>query len=118
MSQFSKVKTIPVEASSDDPNIQAAIDEAKDDLEHLSPTLNRVIENISAGGIKRIVKALVTFQDVKFKGDEYEAMHLTEHLLLAKMTILLSAARNSQLKEEIEKQNETETVKGEETNGV
>lgn len=111
---FSQVKTIPVEAKSDDPVMQAAIDEAKEDLELLSSNLNRLVENISAGGIKRIVKALVTFQDVKFKGDEYETMHLAEHLLRAKMTIMLSAARNSQLKEELSKL----TEQGESTDGV
>lgn len=100
---MSKVETIAVEAKSDDPQIQAALDEAKSDLQDLTPMLNRKLESISAGGIKRIVKGLVTFQDVKYQGDEFETQALIEHLLKSKLTIMLTAARSEQVKTAQEK---------------
>jgi len=107
-------KTVPVEAKSDNPEIQAQIDAAQEDHTVLVPTFNKMLENLSAGGIKRLFKALVTFQDVKFKGDEFELMSLSEHLLKGKIAIMISAAKSS---EEKLKESQTETNKGEE-NGV
>lgn len=110
-----KVKTVPVEAKSDNPEIQKQIDAAVEDHEHLTPTFNKMLENLSAGGIKRLFKALVTFQDVKFKGDEFELMSLAEHLLKGKLAIMISAAKsNEQAIEEAKKESHTESNKGEE----
>lgn len=93
-----QAQTIAVEAKSDDPAVQAALDRAQEDLKSLNNMFNTQLENLSAGGIKRVVKGLVTFQDVKYKGDEFEFQALTEHLLKAKLTIMLTAARSEQVK--------------------
>lgn len=100
---MSKVETIAVEATSEDPKVQMALEEAKEDQESLTPLLNKKLETISAGGIKRIVKGLVTFQDVKYKQDEFETQALIEHMLKAKLTIMLTAARSEQVKTAQEK---------------
>lgn len=108
------VKTLPLVAKSDNPEIQKLIDQGMADQEQLKYLFNKTLDNCSAGGAKRILKALVTFQEVNFKKDDFELMNLAEHLLIAKVTIMQSAAKSN---EDKLKASQTETNKGEE-NGV
>lgn len=110
---MSEIKTIPSTPKSDDPKVQAQIDKAIEDLEVLTPTLNKMIEMVSAGGVKRVMKGLLTFQDVRFKEQEFELMSVAEHVMRAKLTLMLTAARTEQVLEaqkKLEEQKENEDV--------
>jgi hypothetical protein len=104
-----KVKTEKAEASSSNPKVQSAIEQAEEDQKVLRNMFNMRLENVSAGGIKRIIKSLVTFQEVNLKKDEFELHALTEHLLKAKLTILLTAASNH--KEQVSEESTSEQKK-------
>ena len=103
-----KVRILASEAIHANPKMQAHIEEAQELHETLVNQFNMQVENLSAGGIKRIIKSLVTFQDVKFKGDEFELFSLSEALLRGKVAIMLTAAAGNKVTQAVEQKEEQE----------
>lgn len=101
-----KINTISSISKHSNPKMQAHIDEARDLHEHLVGQFNKQVENLSAGGVKRILRSLVTFQDIKFKGDEFELFSLSEALLRGKVTIMLTAAADKSVTEAVKQKEE------------
>lgn len=117
-----KAKAIALEAKSDDPEKQKFLKDAAETIELLTPEFNYLVENATGGALKRLVKALVTFQDVKLKKEEFDLASLAEELLRKKWNVMLSAAHSNveKIKQEY-KDYVAETAtdnEGEGTNGL
>lgn len=104
----SSIKVEKVEVKSDIPEVQRQVEQAEQDLKDLLPSFNRLLDYSSAGGVKRILKTLVTFQDVRLKKEEFDLHALTEHLLKSKLTIMLTAAHQAANKQTQEKGEKTD----------
>jgi hypothetical protein len=105
----SQIKTEKVSVESEDPKVQELLKVAEHDLKTLGPMFNRLLEQSSAGGVKRILKTIATFQDVKLKKEEFELHALTEHLLKSKLSIMLTAAHQAANKQKEEGVQENES---------